>query len=548
MSQKPLRVAIIGGGISGLATAYYLINPQVPGRAPCEVTIFEAKEHLGGNAETPKVKLGRDVASGEDIIAWCDLGVNDFNTKTYTSLMEIMDDIGFKADIDHRPLEDTISYFTQDGSVLYTDDEYLLKHDDRPKQGFTDPRFDLNFGPDGEAPHPLKTAFSEFMQAAAGDALKPEYRLKSMEDYFNEYIDKHHCIADLLEQVREHLLYPRINAMYFTDDKGPATLPLRSAMSYYILQEGYDPDHPPEPDRRYFTRGAQPWIQQFADHLKKNGVKIVSSFNARFSANKDGVLVWHLAKEGLIGRTQEQHFDKVILTCHADDALRCFAGEGLTDAIAQVLSRINYTRSIAVCHTYAGLLPPNRNAWRSYNVLIHQGTSMNPYTMSYVCNRHQNDAELDCEGRPVKPERNKVGLPQFFVTENPLVPIPDDYVLEVCEDGKRAWAGYPRLGGHESQMPGKKATIYFKHNVLDFACLAAQELLPSIQGGEHDNIYFAGGWTKGAGLHEECCRQGRCVTELIHDPDYKCPDDWNAKPEAGEEYAPAYVRSALRQA
>ena len=53
---------------------------------------------------------------------------------------------------------------------------------------------------------------------------------------FNEYIDKHRCIADLLEQVREHLLYPRINAMYFTDDKGPATLPLRSAMSYYILQ------------------------------------------------------------------------------------------------------------------------------------------------------------------------------------------------------------------------------------------------------------------------------------------------------------------------
>ena len=41
-----MRVAVIGGGISGLATAFLLKRKGV------EVTVFEAADNVGGNVQT----------------------------------------------------------------------------------------------------------------------------------------------------------------------------------------------------------------------------------------------------------------------------------------------------------------------------------------------------------------------------------------------------------------------------------------------------------------------------------------------------------------
>src|SRR5579859_5524169 len=40
--MKDPRIAIVGGGISGLTSAYYLL------RAGCDVTLYEAQDTLGG--------------------------------------------------------------------------------------------------------------------------------------------------------------------------------------------------------------------------------------------------------------------------------------------------------------------------------------------------------------------------------------------------------------------------------------------------------------------------------------------------------------------
>lgn len=49
MTPTP-RVAVVGGGVSGLATAYFLRHRE--GRARCEVTLIEADERLGGKILT----------------------------------------------------------------------------------------------------------------------------------------------------------------------------------------------------------------------------------------------------------------------------------------------------------------------------------------------------------------------------------------------------------------------------------------------------------------------------------------------------------------
>ncbi len=65
------RIAIIGGGISGLVAAKTLAELGYHNSY-----VFELEPQLGGNSRTMPVVLGEE-------LRWADMGVNDYNTKTY---------------------------------------------------------------------------------------------------------------------------------------------------------------------------------------------------------------------------------------------------------------------------------------------------------------------------------------------------------------------------------------------------------------------------------------------------------------------------------
>lgn len=510
------RIAIIGGGVSGLAMAYNLLNKP---HFPCTVDIYEANDYLGGNADTATVNLGylkdpeqrKAIGNADgDLIRFADLGVDDFNKATYTHIAAIMDEIKF---YDYKPLEDTACFFTLDGQKVLTADENL-------KHGTSDPRFVV--------PEALSKTYGKFMSDAARAVTDPEQQKKyyryTVKQFVEEYIADHADEKLLLEQMRDNLLYPRINAMYFAaDTSGSGQLPLRSVMRYYIIQEGFDPDNPkpPTPERMYFLDGAQSWINKLAEYLEAKYEKRLHIFyNAQASVfvEKDRVQISVPPKSG-VGLPKPESYDLVVMTTHADDALRSIK-TGMTPDIVNMLDKVAYTNSIAVAHTFAGVLPPDRNAWRTYNVLIREGTAIHPYSMTYVMNRHRNDVE--------NPKFNVAGMPQYFVTLNPVVPIPDEYVLKTPKGEQRKPAGYAKvLNENEERLPGwhylEKGSVgegepvigWFKHNVLDFNCLDAQDDLNDLQGGAYKNLFFAGGWSHGAGLHEECWIMAKQVAERI---------------------------------
>ncbi|MDJ0942806.1 MAG: FAD-dependent oxidoreductase [Kiloniellales bacterium] len=493
-----MKIAIIGGGISGLATAHKLLelNDGLGEDERYEVTLFEEDDHLGGNAHTAQVSLGID-ESGKPFSRWADLGVNDFNHDTYKRIVNIMEQIGFEYEKDYRLLEDTACFYTLDGGIQYT--------------------IDGAWGT--KMPASLDDEFERFRRAAVEDFEKKEFRDKSVKDYLSE--------KDFSEDLGRLVLYPRINGMYFVDETGPGDMPLSAVMHYYIIQEGWrekGQNADENPKRMYFVDGVGEFIRKLTAHIQGMGATVVTGFRGAVAARPgdEGVEVYDAAQ----GSTAlAQRFDRVVLACHADDALRCLK-QGASDEMVQILSSIKYLNSLSVCHTFAGVLPPNRNAWRTYNILIHQppNKAMKPYTITYVCNRHQNDK--------TNADYDKFGLPQFFVTLNPPVPIPDQFVLKQVEE--TSW--------FKKEDP---AVTYLKHNVLNFDCLEAQMLLwdkdKKVQG--TNNLYFTGGWTNGAGLMEECWRSGSCVAELIHDPTYECEDIYNFDPQA-EHFAPRYLRDA----
>ncbi|MFZ0161706.1 MAG: FAD-dependent oxidoreductase, partial [Kineosporiaceae bacterium] len=61
MGQR--QVVVVGGGVSGLATAHYLTR----GERPPAVTVLEAGLHLGGKVRTISL-AGHDVDTGPDAL------------------------------------------------------------------------------------------------------------------------------------------------------------------------------------------------------------------------------------------------------------------------------------------------------------------------------------------------------------------------------------------------------------------------------------------------------------------------------------------------
>src|SRR4051812_2285887 len=75
VSRRAMRVAVIGGGVAGLAAAHAL-------RGKAAVTLFEAGRHFGGHAHTVDVRL-------EGVSHGVDTGFLVFNGRTYPRLLEL---------------------------------------------------------------------------------------------------------------------------------------------------------------------------------------------------------------------------------------------------------------------------------------------------------------------------------------------------------------------------------------------------------------------------------------------------------------------------
>jgi hypothetical protein len=545
---EPLRLAIIGGGIAGLSSAYYLLQHAREGDRPLQIDIYERKATLGGNADTVVVDLGNYI-DGNDVphayLRWGDLGVNDVNLTTYVKMRAIMKQIGY---LEHmKPLQDSTSYFNRSGTLALTDDAAL-------RDGVTDPAFSLAHAEGG-----LLAQMITVVHNAAVDMLPritPDY---TVGQFFNA------CVAQPAQmlakaaarlriainwndpqlqarvaRVRDAIYYPRIAAMYFTDERGPAMLPLQAPFEYYNLQEGR-PDGPPA-QRCYFEHGAQKWLEALADYLVLHSSKLVTvtlrtEAPVRLQVRRGRVAV-------LDQPVAPADYDLCVLATHADDTLRLldFASDmgHWAHQLRATLSQVSYTRGFAVCHTFAGQMPLNKNIWRTYNVLQREPTDASfPYRMSYVENLHQND--------PVNPQYSRAGLPLYLISlVKSLAEIPEETMLKRVRQphrvdpsmlaalpratrrqlhGESLQTGYRMAGDATHASLADKAWTVFKHNVLNADCIAAQDSMRLYNKGIGEQIrlghepgcplLFGGGWTRGAGLQEQCIEQSEMIADWI---------------------------------
>lgn len=332
---RPLNIAIIGSGISGLSAAWLLSQRH-------EVTVFEAAGRVGGHSHTVEF----DSAAGRVSV---DTGFIVYNEVTYpnlTALFQVLDvptaasSMSFSLSLDGGAYE----YSGGTGLGLIAQKSNLLN-----------PRF-----------WSMLRDTLRFYRNAPRDL--PAMGEISLDDYLNE--------NRYGRAFRDDHLYPMAAAIWSTPalkvGQYPAANFVRFCSNHGLLALWN------RPIWRTVLGGSREYVRRitarFADRIR------TATPIAAISRGHGHVDI--IDRHGIALR-----FDDVVIATHADQALSM-----LTDASAEerrVLGAFRYCRNEAVLHGDVRLMPKRRAAWSSWNYLSDAGEGVRQPSVTYWMNRLQ---------------------------------------------------------------------------------------------------------------------------------------------------------------
>jgi predicted NAD/FAD-binding protein len=338
MQKTPLKIAIVGSGISGLAAAHAL-------RGLADVTMFEAGSYFGGHTHTVDITLPTSQGA---VTHGIDTGFLVFNERTYPHLIQLFADLGVetaKSDMSFSvqvpQKKRTLEWSGSNLSTVFAQRSNLLN-----------PRFwrmlrDLmrfnklatgiaKSGADAQLMQPLE----EFLQA---NRFSTEFR-----DWY------------LLPMLGCIWSCPTSQMLQF-----PVATMVRFCHNHGLLQVN---DRP-----QWWTvaGGAKHYVE-----------KIVAEISDKRLNTPVHSIIRDSRGAHIVTNAGTERFDKVIIAAHSDQALAML--QHPSQAERQVLSAITYQANTAVLHTDASVLPQRKAAWAAWNYERVQSDPNQPDTAN-VC-------------------------------------------------------------------------------------------------------------------------------------------------------------------
>ena len=419
------RVAVIGSGIAGLGCAHFL-------QGHYDLTVFEQDDRTGGHSNTI-------MAQENGIPVPVDTGFMVFNQVTYPNLTRLFRELNV--------------------ATKRTDMSFSVQHCPTGLE-YNGGSLGLLFGQRRNLFRPrhwkMLMAINRFNSEAVAAMDDPQWEALSLHEYIKA--------RGYGEDMYRLYLVPMSSAVWSTPpekmDAFPATTLLRFWYNHGFL--GLKTQHP------WWTvdGGSGRYVE-----------KLTAPFRDRIRTGHKAVQVRRVGDKAEIqfagggGET----FDKVILACHGDQALKLLADP--TDAEARLLKPFVCQPNTATLHTDPQFMPREKRCWAAWNYRLEAGHDGSvEATTHYWMNRLQGVSDrvgyfvsLNCHGR-VKPE----------------------CVLKRIE---------------------------YRHPLFDREAIRAQKELPELNRISPDQTtYYAGAWFK-YGFHEDGFTSGLdCARAITGNP------------------------------
>lgn len=311
-----MRIAVVGGGISGLSAAWMLSQQH-------SVTVFESDRLPGGHSRTIQFSLdGRDYA--------IDVGFIVYNDRTYPLFMELLQLLG----VPGVPTEMSFAVRCDRTGVEYSGTSLNGVFAQRSR--LFSPSF-IRMVLDILRFNSLGTADADSVGSA---------------ETVGQYLRR----RGFGQGFRDHYLLPMGAAIWSCPMGTFADFPVQFILEFYrnhgLLSLTNRPQWYTIPggSRNYVSR----LIQPFSDRI------VTDSPVRRIRRTAAAVTV--------VTDTGEHSFDEVVLACHSDQALALL--EQPTPDEIRILSGFPYSSNDVVLHTDESVLPRSRRAWSAWNYRI----------------------------------------------------------------------------------------------------------------------------------------------------------------------------------
>ncbi|MCP4789665.1 MAG: FAD-dependent oxidoreductase [Gammaproteobacteria bacterium] len=329
-----MKVAIIGGGISGNTAAYYL-HPKH------DITLFEAGNHLGGHTHTHDVESeGKNIA--------IDTGFIVFNDRTYPLFNNLLSDL-------EVPIQKTQMSFS------VANNETGLEYNGHNLSSLFAQRSNV-----------LNLGFLSMLKDIVRFNRQARQLSRSMQDSLS--------LGELLVQQNygqmfiNNYILPMGAAIWSTDPNTMLQFPARFFIRFFENHGLLNLRN--RPQWYVVAQGSARYVEAMATGYMHR-VQLNTAIES-VQRQAQGVMVKPVNQPA-------QQFDRVFMATHSNQSL-AILGAHATPKERQVLSAIPYQTNEVVLHTDASLMPRNRRAWAAWNYHIDQQQTSANATVTYHMN------------------------------------------------------------------------------------------------------------------------------------------------------------------
>ncbi len=408
-----MKIAVVGAGVAGLGAAWLLGRKH-------EVVVYERDDRFGGHSCTVDAETPEGVQP-------VDAGFIVFNDRNYPNLVALFEHLGVATEESEMSFAVSLNGGRYEYGSSYSG--YLAQRRNMLRPSFLRMTRDiLRFN--RLAPQLLTQA--ENLDFTIGDFVAD---------------------ARLSDAFRDRYLIPMASCIWSTPSGHMLDFPAQTFARFFnnhgLLTIGA------QLRWRTVSGGSRSYVERMVAPLRASA-RLATPARA---IRRDAL--------GVAVRDASGHwdfFDRVVLACHADQALALLADASADER--ELLGSFAYSTNEVWLHGDTSLMPRRQSVWSSWN-FVTDDTSADAPSVTYWMNRLQN---LPCQS-------------PLFVSVNP---------------------GRAPAAAH--------ASFSFEHPMYDAAAIRAQRDIHRIQGVR--NIFFCGSYC-GYGFHEDALSAGLDVAEQL---------------------------------